>query len=118
MQLKRLMPLCFLLLAGCSVFEPLVYKITINQGNFIEQANIDKLRYNMDKSQVQYLLGTDMLMDSAHPNTWTYIYYTKPGHEDAIIKHLVIDFDDNGLLTKVSGDYKIPNLHAPISVVD
>lgn len=115
MRFNRILPLCFLFLGGCSVVEPLVYRIDINQGNYIEQSDVDKLRYNMTKEQVQYLFGSNMLIDQINPNQWSYIKYIKPGHGDAQEKRLFITFNKDGKIIDVKGDFKIPDLNAPVS---
>lgn len=115
MRFTRVLPLCFLLLSGCSMFESLVYKIDINQGNYIEQSDVDKLRYHMTKEQVEYLFGSNMLIDQTRPNVWSYVKYIKPGHEDAQEKRLLITFNKEGQLIEVSGDFKLPDLNAPVS---
>ena len=38
-----------------------VYKVTIQQGNFLEKRNTDQLATGMTKVQVRYLLGTPMV---------------------------------------------------------
>lgn len=115
MRFSRVLPLCFLFLGGCSVFEPLVYKIPINQGNYIEQSDVDKLRFNMTKEQVEYLFGKNMLVDKTRPDTWYYIQYIKPGHEEAQEKRLFITFNKDGRLIEVTGDFNLPDLYAPAS---
>ncbi|HFU0519335.1 TPA: outer membrane protein assembly factor BamE, partial [Vibrio parahaemolyticus] len=50
MQLKKWLvavPLAMTLLTGCSVLEKLVYRIDINQGNYVEQSAVDKLKFGM-----------------------------------------------------------------------
>ncbi len=38
-----------------------VYRITVQQGNFLEKRNTDQLTSGMTKVQVRYLLGTPMV---------------------------------------------------------
>jgi outer membrane protein assembly factor BamE len=55
-----------------------VYKLDINQGNYITQDMVDKLKVGMTTSQVQSVLGTPMLADPFHADRWDYIYrYTR-----------------------------------------
>ena len=77
MQLKKWLvavPLAMTLLTGCSVLERLVYRIDINQGNYVEQSAVDKLKFGMTKAQVRFVLGSPMLIENGYPNTWYYIY--------------------------------------------
>lgn len=100
------MTLAAALLSGCSVAERLVYHIDINQGNYVTQKEVNNLRIDMTKAQVQYVLGSPMLVQPEYPNVWYYIYYHKPGHKEAIQKDLILTFNDQGQLVKMTGDFK------------
>lgn len=103
-------------LSGCSALNRLVYQITIDQGNYVEQKNVDALRMGMTQEQVQYVLGTPMLVDPSYPKTWNYIFYVKPGHEKPEQKNLFLNFDDQGRLVSMSGDFKQgPNFTTPMN---
>ena len=72
MQLKKWLvavPLAMTLLTGCSVVEKLVYRIDINQGNYVEQSAVDKLKFGMTKAQVRFVLGSPMLIENGYPNS-------------------------------------------------
>ena len=62
-----------LLASGC------VYRINIQQGNFLNQSAVDTVKEGMTRSQVRYLLGTPMVADSFNKERWDYIYYLKKG---------------------------------------
>lgn len=76
-------------LTGCSylptmpklnsqTFSP--YKIDIQQGNFVDEAMVDKLQLGMTRTQVKFIMGTPLVMDVFHANRWDYIYtYRKDG---------------------------------------
>ena len=51
---------------------PLLYKIDIQQGNVIEQEMLDKLQPGMDKDQVQFIMGTPVIVDPFHKDRWEY----------------------------------------------
>jgi outer membrane protein assembly factor BamE len=61
------------LTAGC------VYRMAIQQGNFLEPRSVDKLEIGMTRSQVRYLLGTPMVPDTFDLDRWDYVYYLKKG---------------------------------------
>jgi outer membrane protein assembly factor BamE len=64
-----------LLLAGCSWFPSLgVYKLDVNQGNYITQDQVEKLKVGQTRAQVRSALGTPLLADVFHGNRWDYIY--------------------------------------------
>ena len=56
-----------------------VYRINIQQGNFLEQSAVEQVKPGMTRSQVRYLLGTPMVADSFNKERWDYIYYLKKG---------------------------------------
>lgn len=97
-------PMALVLLTGCSVTDFLVYKIDINQGNYVDQDDIEKLKTGMTQDQVRYVLGSPMLVEKGYPNTWYYIYYLEKGHKKPIQQNLILKFDDLGRLSKLSGD--------------
>ncbi len=68
-----------LMLAGCSwlptwVPNPSVYKLDVNQGNYITQDQVDRLKVGQTRQQVRAALGTPMLTDAFHANRWDYPY--------------------------------------------
>ncbi len=73
-----------LLLAGCSNMPTLMslqpYKIDIQQGNYVTQDMIAKLKPGMSRSQVRFALGTPLLVDPFRTDRWDYVYtYQKQG---------------------------------------
>src|SRR5437870_7578666 len=60
-------------LGGC------VYRMNIQQGNFLEGRTVDQLQVGMTRSQVRYLLGTPMVPDAFDKERWDYLYYFKKG---------------------------------------
>jgi len=72
---KRLLPG----LAACVLASACVYRINIQQGNFLDQAAVDQVKAGMTRSQVRYLLGTPMVADTFNKERWDYIYYLKKG---------------------------------------
>ncbi len=56
-----------------------VYRMNIQQGNFIENRLVDQLKVGMTRSQVRYLLGTPMVPDAFDADRWDYLYYLKKG---------------------------------------
>ncbi|ART79609.1 outer membrane protein assembly factor BamE [Oceanisphaera avium] len=105
MQLKTLiLPIVLSLpLLGCG----LVYKIDIPQGNYLEAKQVDQLRRGMTQEQVRFLLGNPMSLDSFNHDRWVYLYYFKPGRGEVEQKQLVLEFNNDALLS-VSGDFAAP----------
>ncbi len=101
--------------SGCSVFDWMVYKIDIPQGNFIEQVQVDKLRVGMTPEQVEFVLGRPVLRDSFASDTWYYVYQFKNGRTNELTrKELVVKFAD-GKVSALEGDYELgDNFYTPL----
>jgi outer membrane protein assembly factor BamE len=100
--LKQLILLSgFLFLSSCSYFMP--HRIDIQQGNIIDQEQVNQLKTGMRKDQVQFILGTPMLMDMFHANRWDYIHTMKKGHAKMEKTRLSLYFTDDEL-TNIIGD--------------
>jgi outer membrane protein assembly factor BamE len=73
-----------------------VYRINIQQGNFLDQTAVDQVKAGMTRSQVRYLLGTPMASDPFNKARWDYIYYLKKGrtrHVDS--RRVTVYFDED-----------------------
>jgi outer membrane protein assembly factor BamE len=78
------------LLSGC------VYRMNIQQGNFLEPRALSQLQVGMTRSQVRYLLGTPMVPDAFDRDRWDYLYYLKKGRIHAPEqRHLIVYFEDD-----------------------
>ena len=85
--------LCLLLLAAAS--GGCVYKMDIQQGNYLEGKTVDQLQVGMTRSQVRYLLGTPMVPDLFDKDRWDYLYWFEKGHNRAQQRRLVVYFKDD-----------------------
>jgi outer membrane protein assembly factor BamE len=68
------------LLALCMGLTGCVYRMDIQQGNFLDGKAVGQLKVGMTRSQVRYLLGTPMVEDVFNKSRWDYIYYYKRGY--------------------------------------
>jgi len=77
-----------LLASGC------VYRMDIQQGNLLDADQVEQVEVGMTRSQVRFLLGTPMVIDSFNPDRWDYVYRLQRGHERKVFKyHLVVWFE-------------------------
>jgi outer membrane protein assembly factor BamE len=71
------------LLSGCSSMDnigfPGVHKIDIQQGNLITDEMVELLRPGLTQNQVQYVMGTPLVVDTFNPNHWDYVYQYRHG---------------------------------------
>ena len=101
------------LLSGCSYLKyPDIHKVTVQQGNIINQEMVDQLRPGMTRSQVRYILGTPLLMDTFDQDRWDYYYSIKrPGQKE--MREKIAVFFDGNTLSHFSGDYLPSSLKTP-----
>ena len=80
-----------------------VYKLDINQGNYLSQDMVDKLRVGQTKPQVRQLLGSPLLVSPFRESRWDYVYeFTKQGQVVAHRTFTVYFVDDK--LARWEGD--------------
>ncbi|TRW49375.1 outer membrane protein assembly factor BamE [Aliidiomarina halalkaliphila] len=94
-------------LTNCAVFDPLVYKIDIPQGNYMEQQDIDQLRIGMTKEQVRFVLGSPVAENAYRSGEWHYVFRLKPGRGSVTSRQLTVYFE-NDLVARLSGDFDTP----------
>lgn len=79
-----------LLAAGC------VYRIDIQQGNFLESKDIDQVSVGMTRTQVRYLLGTPVVGNAFQNSRWDYVYYLKRGRwREPEQLHFIVHFEED-----------------------
>ena len=108
----RKLPISFVLaallgpLTACSPLESRwVHRIDVQQGNVVEQEQVDQLKPGMTKRQVRFLLGTPLVADPFHDQRWDYLYHFKPGGGESEQRRLTLRFQDDKLLL-LEGDYR------------
>lgn len=90
---------------GCGSKLPAIepYKLEIQQGNVVTSKMLLQLRPGMTKSQVRYILGTPLIVDSFHANRWDYFYKLRQQGQVIEQRRVILDFEDD-LLKAVRGD--------------
>jgi outer membrane protein assembly factor BamE len=84
------------LAASLFVLSGCVYRMNIQQGNFLEARTVDQLQVGMTRSQVRYLLGTPMVPDAFDKERWDYLYYFKKGRlRKPEERHLIVYFKED-----------------------
>ncbi len=100
-------------LAGACVELPGLYKIDINQGNFVRAEQVRGLREGMTREQVRFILGEPLLKSLLHPDQWDYLYYIRPGSgEEPVRRHLRVIFADD-LLLRYEVDFSLEDAEDP-----
>ena len=78
-----------------------VYRINIQQGNFLDQAAVEQVKPGMTRSQVRYLLGTPMVADSFNKERWDYLYYLKKGRSNHVDSRRVTVYFEGDKVAKL-----------------
>jgi len=94
--MKRL-ALPTILLATSALFASgCVYKMNIQQGNYLVPNSVSQLKEGMTRSQVRFLLGTPMVPVAFDDNRWDYYYYFNSQKIKAPLKRrLTVYFADD-----------------------
>ena len=95
-----------LLLAGCSSgsmvpIKP--YKIDVQQGNYVTQEMVAKLRPGMTRSQVRFALGTPLIVDPFRSDRWDYFYMMHKAGQLSEQRVVTVIFRGDELL-RIEGD--------------
>ena len=83
-----------------------VHKITIQQGNIVNQAMVNKLRPGMEKRQVRFIMGSPMINDTFHENRWDYIYRIHRSTHDVTENTRISLFFEQNKLARIEGDMR------------
>jgi outer membrane protein assembly factor BamE len=99
--------LIVVLLAGCSRLPTLPglgpHKMDIQQGNYVTQDMVAKLKAGMTRNQVKFALGTPLVADPFHADRWDYVYVLQKQGRVVEQRRIVILFKDDKL-ERVDGD--------------
>lgn len=91
------------LLVACSSSAcNLIYKQNIQQGNALEQEDIDELYVGMNKRQVLFVLGTPSIQDPFQQHRWDYVQTFSRRGGDLVQRTVTLKFEDD-LLTEIIG---------------
>jgi outer membrane protein assembly factor BamE len=92
-----------MLLPGCFLVP---HKIDVQQGNFVDQKMVEKLKPEMTKSQVRFVLGTPLIADPFHPERWDYVYMTGKAGVVKRERRITVVFDGDKLV-RIDGDVRL-----------
>ncbi len=98
---RLLIPLLLCGLTAC------VYRVDVQQGNLLDQTDIDAVQIGMTRSQVRFLLGTPLAGTGLRKDRWDYMYYLKPGKSDTALQHWVIIWFKDEVVTKIDQDVPV-----------
>jgi len=105
--MRKLLIVLAVLAAGCSRVPMIpgitAHKIEIQQGNYLTQDMVAKLKPGMTRSQVRYILGTPLLADPFHADRWDYVYQMQRKGETVEFRRIFLLFEQDKL-ARIEGD--------------
>lgn len=75
----------------------------------MDERDVKKLRIEMTKEQVIYVLGNPVVQDSFDDNRWYYVYDMKRGMRkrgEDFQKQMIITFEDEKIVS-IEGDFEL-----------
>ena len=81
------------------------HKIDIQQGNYVTQDMVAKLKPGMSRSQVRFALGTPLVADPFHVDRWDYVYVLQKKGQIVEHRRIIVVFKDDKLVS-IEGDVK------------
>jgi outer membrane protein assembly factor BamE len=95
------------LAAACALIAGCVYRIEVQQGNYVTQDAVAKLKIGMTKTEVRQTLGTPLLADVFHANRWDFYFSQAKGSKAEDRKLFSVFFQDDKLASFTG------NVHPP-----
>jgi outer membrane protein assembly factor BamE len=80
------------------------YRMEIQQGNFVDQGMVSRLKAGMTREQVRFVLGTPLVADVFHADRWDYVFMRQPQGGGALEQRRLSVFFQDGRLARVDGD--------------
>ena len=94
--MKRLALPTLALAAGALLASGCVYKMNIQQGNYLVAESVSQLKEGMTRSQVRFLLGTPMVPDAFNEDRWDYYYFfSSQRFKEPLKRRLTVYFADD-----------------------
>ncbi len=106
--MRRLTPMRTLaLLLLLTAATACVYRVDVQQGNLLEEPDIEAVQVGMTRSQVRFLLGTPVVEDSFDRDRWDYIYYFRKGRSRTADRRWLIVWFDGDRVRQIERDVPV-----------
>ncbi len=96
--------LCTLMLGGCTSW---IYRIDIPQGNYVEQKQVNKLRVEMTREQVLFILGSPVAENTFDNKKWHYLYLLNKNKSKIQRLELIVHFNGDKV-ADITGTFDRP----------
>lgn len=88
-------------LAAALLLSACVYRADTQQGNLLDDAQIQQVEVGMTRSQVRFLMGTPMVSDPFSRDRWDYTYYFRKGRGGKVTKSNFTVYFDGDVVSRV-----------------
>jgi outer membrane protein assembly factor BamE len=100
-----------------------VYRMPIQQGNFLDATALVQVKKGMTRTQVRYLMGTPMVPGGFDNDRWDYDYYLKLRQLDSprraratvYFRNDLVDYVDSDVMPVARDAERSPPASAPTS---
>ena len=82
------------------------YKLEVRQGNYLDEEMLMKLKPDMTKDQVTFILGTPLVIDPLTPDNWNYVYLAGAAGDVRRERTIVVVFEQDQL-KRLEGDVTV-----------
>lgn len=89
------------LLAAALFSTACVHKLSIQQGNYLEDDQVQKVEEGMTREQVKFLLGTPVADDPFTNDRWDYVYLYRNGRTGETLRRQVIVYFVNDRVSRI-----------------
>ena len=104
-RLLTALTVCLLAASGCNI----IYKQNIQQGNAIEQEDMEQLRIGMSMNQVAFLLGTPAIRDPFHHDRWDYVSSFSRRGGEPVMRKVTLRFEAGALVEMIGVEDTLPD---------
>lgn len=99
--------LASMLLSACSSINPMnwftPHHMVVQQGNYLTEDAVSRVKPGMTRSQVRFLLGSPLLSDIFHADRWDYPYRIERKGQQTEEKRLTVYFNQDAV-SRVEGN--------------
>ena len=97
---------------GDPIWLPRAHKITIQQGNLVDQAQLERLEIGMDREIVRNLIGTPVIKTPFQQDRWDYVYTRGPAGSAIAARRVSINFVDDKVIS-IDGNQDVESGELP-----
>jgi len=99
-------------IAGCDLAPKLTpYRMEIQQGNYVTQDMVARLKPGLTHDQVRFVLGTPLVTDIFHDERWDYVFMRQRVNSSEMEYGRIAVFFADGKLKRIDGN--IPAADTP-----